>query len=476
MKAVLLAGLVGLAGLYSCQAASLPVRSPSGRCGKDFDSEIDGSSSDLKLYTDTYLIDVLCDPAGPYGPCCSSHGWCGSTQAHCEVFQGCQSGCINDAHGSILDASNVVSAASSSAAASAAASSEPVIGPPPASTASNVPQPTGPATTDGTCGITNGGTMCGDWYKGPCCSQYGFCGNTSAHCGTGCQSGPCDSAPVVPAPGPSQAPLAPVSGSFDVVGQSGVPAMHAALLPNGRVVFLDKVENYTQLKFTDGQYAYSAEYDPTSNTVIALAYKTNAFCAGGQFLANGTLVSLGGNAPLPDIDPTVGDGFIGIRYLTRSPTDFGLNGQSWVEPGNKLSSARWYPSAQIMPDGTIFVASGSINGLNPTVPSNNNPTYEILDVNGISHGESILMSILAKNEPYYMYPFLHLLRDGSLFVFVSKSSETFNVATNSTIASFPDLPGMYRTYPNTGTSVLLPLSSGNQWNPDIIICVSSTPR
>ncbi|KAL9069515.1 MAG: hypothetical protein Q9157_006123 [Trypethelium eluteriae] len=246
--------------------------------------------------------------------------------------------------------------------------------------------------------------------------------------------------------------------------------MHAALLPNGRVVFLDKVENYTQLKLSDNQYAYSAEYDPQSNTVIPLAYNTNAFCAGGQFLANGTLVSLGGNAPLPDTDPTVGDGFTAIRYLTRSPTDANLNGQSWIEPGNKLSSARWYPSAQVMQDGTIFVASGSINGLNPTVSANNNPTYEVLDVNGVSHGGSIPMEILARHEPYYMYPYLHLLRDGSLFVFVSKSAETFNVSTNSTITSFPDLPGMYRTYPNTGTSVLLPLSSSNQWNPDIIIC------
>lgn len=25
----------------------------------------------------------------------------------------------------------------------------------------------------------------------PCCSKWGFCGSTSEHCGTGCQSGPC---------------------------------------------------------------------------------------------------------------------------------------------------------------------------------------------------------------------------------------------------------------------------------------------
>lgn len=31
----------------------------------------------------------------------------------------------------------------------------------------------GPVTTDGTCGAGNGGTICGDWPQGGCCSLYG---------------------------------------------------------------------------------------------------------------------------------------------------------------------------------------------------------------------------------------------------------------------------------------------------------------
>lgn len=46
-----------------------------------------------------------------------------------------------------------------------------------------------------------------------------------------------------------------VPGSSEVVGESGAPAMHAALMPNGRVVFLDKIENYTQVNLTTGGYA-----------------------------------------------------------------------------------------------------------------------------------------------------------------------------------------------------------------------------
>jgi hypothetical protein len=80
---------------------------------------------------------------------------------------------------------------------------------------------------------------------------------------------------VIQPPGPAAAPLANPGGAFRVVGQAGVPAMHAGLLPNGRVVFLDKVEDYSQIKLGNGQFAYSAEYDPATNTRVGLSYKVN---------------------------------------------------------------------------------------------------------------------------------------------------------------------------------------------------------
>ena len=295
-------------------------------------------------------------------------------------------------------------------------------------------------------------------------------GKTSAHCGAGCQSGNCLNAPAVAVPGPSPAPAAPNGGSFRVVGRSGVPAMHAGLMPNGRVFFLDKLENYTELRTPNGYFAMSSEYDPNTNTAVPLGYATNAFCSGGAFLADGRVISVGGNGPLTWLDPNIGDGFNAIRYLGRSSTDASLNGQSWSEPGNKLASARWYATAQTMPDGSIFVASGSLNGLDPTVLANNNPTYEVLSPGAITRGANIEMEILEKNQPYYMYPFVHLLSDGTLFVFVSKASQIFHVGSNTVVKELPDLPGDYRTYPNTGGSVLLPLSSKNNWAPDIIIC------
>lgn len=256
-----------------------------------------------------------------------------------------------------------------------------------------------------------------------------------------------------------------VDGYFENAGSSGVPAMHAALMPDGKVMFLDKVESYTELKLSNGQYAYSSIYDPSTKSIYPLSIITNAFCCGGAFLSDGRLITVGGNGGLEWLDPTVGNGFDAIRYFTPKHRS-----KVWLEPGNKLASNRWYASAQTMSDGTLFVASGSLNGLDPTNVSNNNPTYEILSPEGTTKGKNIEMEILVKNMPYFMYPFLHLLKDGSLFVFSAKSSQLFDPIRNRIVKELPDLPGLYRTYPNTGGSVMLPMMKENGYEQEIMIC------
>lgn len=114
--------------------------------------------------------------------------------------------------------------------------------------------------------------------------------------------------------------------------------------------------------------------------------------------------------------------------------------------------------------------AGSLNGLNPLDPANNNPTYEMLDAEGRPYGRSIVHPLLERNQPYYMYPFLHLLPDGSMFIFASRSSELFDVMAQRTTKTFPDLLGDYRIYPNTGSSAMLPLEPENNYEPEVIVC------
>ncbi|KAK6372102.1 hypothetical protein LTR64_004016 [Lithohypha guttulata] len=153
-------------------------------------------------------------------------------------------------------------------------------------------------------------------------------------------------------------------GKFEPAGRSGVPVMHAALLPNGKVVFLDKLEKYTESKLPTGRYAYSVEYDPTTHELSPLSLSSNAFCCG---------------------------------------------------------------------DGRVFIAAGSLNGLDIRDLRNNNPTYELLDKQ-------------------------------------AKSSQIFDVDQNRIIRQLPDLKGLKRTYPNTGGSVMLPLTKQNNYGSQIMIC------
>jgi hypothetical protein len=265
-------------------------------------------------------------------------------------------------------------------------------------------------------------------------------------------------------------PLDPNPGVFHIDGLSGVPVMHVALASDGSVVFLDKVENVTMAKLANGKPSYSVRYDPGTNQYSSLSVSTNPFCSGGCQLKDGTILSVGGNAPLLEIDSTVGDGFKGIRTLPTGAT-------AWLEP-NKLSTARWYPTAVVLPSGEVLVCSGSLNGLDPTVSGNNNPTCELLDAAGIPKVGSKRCDLLVNTQPYHMYPFLHVLpEDGRLFVFAGKQSCIVNPSLMTPdFAEFncqnpiPDLPGMYRTYPNTGSSSMFMLSSKNNWTATILIC------
>jgi len=100
----------------------------------------------------------------PGSECCSQYGYCGTTTAHCGT--GCQSG-----FGRCTSSSNTKSSTSNN-------------------TNTNTNTNTNgnskyPVSTDDRCG-SSFGTRC---PGSECCSQYGYCGTTTAHCGTGCQSG-----------------------------------------------------------------------------------------------------------------------------------------------------------------------------------------------------------------------------------------------------------------------------------------------
>ncbi|EPE30838.1 Plant lectins/antimicrobial peptide [Glarea lozoyensis ATCC 20868] len=134
--------------------SSIPPKFISGGTGKDFcDAGCQSAFGTCSTASSTISTDGVCGTknsktcvGSTFGNCCSTTGSCGSTTAHCGV--GCQKG-------------------SSSACLT-----------------TNIP------TVDGSCGSKSNGLTCaGGDFNGQCCSEFGYCGATATHCGTGCQKG-----------------------------------------------------------------------------------------------------------------------------------------------------------------------------------------------------------------------------------------------------------------------------------------------
>lgn len=141
---------------------------------------------------------------------------------------------------------------------------------------------------------------------------------------------------------------------------SGVLAVHAALLPQGKVLFFagsgssavrfnaDEFGDVTKGVFT------SAVWDPAvaSGTIThpATLFGQNGrpydfFCGGDTFLADGRLLSAGGTG---DYDP-----FKGRKEA--AVFDFLTGNWSFVKP---MAQGRWYPSLITLADGRVLAASG----------------------------------------------------------------------------------------------------------------------
>jgi len=103
--------------------------------------------------------------------CCSQYGWCGTSTAHCLRPR------------------------------------------------MPAPSPTPPTSGSGTCGGGSRGD--GVCANGLCCSQWGYCGKTSAHCSGSSPSPPTPIPPTPPTPNPTPPPISPNPPPTPPSGGSG---------------------------------------------------------------------------------------------------------------------------------------------------------------------------------------------------------------------------------------------------------------
>ncbi|KAK7691708.1 hypothetical protein QCA50_005108 [Cerrena zonata] len=127
-----------------------------------------------------------------------------------------------------------------------------------------------------------------------------------------------------------------------------------------------------------------------------------------------------------------------------------------------------------MPNGSVLVVGGEEGSNGAPVPS-----LEILPTP--EGGDTwLFMDWLQRTDPNNLYPFLHVLPSGNIFVGYFNEARILNPRTFDTISVLPTMPGSVtdliagRTYPMEGTAVLLPQHAPYTDPLEILICGGST--
>ncbi|GJT56458.1 aldehyde oxidase GLOX-like protein [Tanacetum coccineum] len=251
----------------------------------------------------------------------------------------------------------------------------------------------------------------------------------------------------------------------------GISPMHMQLLHNDKVVMFDRTDigpsNIT-LPFNLCRYdpfdsvlqkdctAHSVLYDIRTNMFRPLSIRTDTWCSSGAVLADGTLVQTGG----------YNDGDHTVRTMVPCDNEF----CDWIEFPGYLTEPRWFSTDQLLPDGRVIIVGGRRQfsyefypmGLADYFSSFVNSSSYLLDfLKGTSDG------VIENN----LYPFVHLLPDGNLFIFVNVRSVVIDYKHNQVVKYLPAITGEDpRSYPYSGSSVLLPLDENKLVEPEVMVC------
>src|SRR5260221_3105544 len=224
-------------------------------------------------------------------------------------------------------------------------------------------------------------------------------------------------------------------GDWQVPYSSAVMGIHAAQLHSGQVLLFSYVD------MMDVGPGNSCLVDPSSgDSKLLPTVERNPFCGGQSFLSDGTLLVAGGADQ-------------GINSLHTFSTD-AASGQ-WRELSD-MQDGRWYPTCTTLPDGRVFIISGTKTG-GGQPEAEVNDTYEIYSPQ-TGLGGRVSAPYLNEVAPVSIYPFVFVLPSRKLFIhawnktcFLDFDSGQFEDRRVLTLREEP------RNYPVQGTAVLLPL-------------------
>jgi Domain of unknown function (DUF1929) len=210
-------------------------------------------------------------------------------------------------------------------------------------------------------------------------------------------------------------------------------AIHAALMPNGKVMTFGWSPSDGRTQRNDG-----AIWDPVTGTFQTLRNPTsNIFCAGTSLLPDGRLFVAGGleqtgtERGIPDLN--IFDGALFEKTIAATPQEFSSGGWSRLKD---MSEARYYPSALTLGSGEVFISGGT------RADQSFNRTSDLWKPSG-----ELVRLPGAFREGKRFYPMLFQAIDGSIFeVGPREGIFAFTTDGNGTAREMLDRDNIFRDY------------------------------
>jgi hypothetical protein len=185
---------------------------------------------------------------------------------------------------------------------------------------------------------------------------------------------------------------AAVTGTEDEIGQWGpvvdwpVVAVHAALLPNGKVLAYDSIGDQATETYADQTYSRATVWDPATGSQTDVRVNTgyNIFCSGLAHLVDGSLFIAGGNK-----DQAL-NGIVQTHIFDPATNTWRL--------GPNMAAGRWYPSVTPLSNGEMLITEGG-----PDIPE-------------VRQTDGTLRSLSSASLNLPLYPWMDVAPNGGTFV------------------------------------------------------------
>jgi len=240
--------------------------------------------------------------------------------------------------------------------------------------------------------------------------------------------------------------------NLQLLGTGYVASIATIVVPGGKVLSVERLSLGTAGQYHSQELTFNG-----SLTVRPLIMPVDAWCGAG-FVSpepSGRIVNLGGWSSSELLQS--------MEYLPCTDADAWGTCQ-WVSLSafRVLEAARWYATALPLPDGGVAIIGGSRCG--SCLDSDSAVSTMERVPGGVPFGTELLEEV----KPSF-YPTAHVLPDGKVFLLSGSTSVLVNVSDGTTLARLPSLAG-YRTFPATGGSVLLPLNAHDGYASTVLVC------